>query len=198
MNKQNKHKNKLLILTNPFKFLIMKKSLLIVLTLIANFVSAQTFTKYVDNTQSNGQGFCYNVTIRLTLLRMAAGSTLKSGGNGTEYSVELVRLDVDKSKGWYERGKTYNCSQLEGICDTKNFSSIQLQLAYKCGGGEEGSNPSDFYNVGEKQTMILNTKDGCSIPVASGIDYITINNNENSSRINLIVQKLNNGKASNN
>ena len=173
----------------------MKNTLLIALILIANFVSAQTFTKYVDNTQTNGQGFCYNVTIRLTLLRMAARPTLKSAGNGTEYSVQLVRLDIDKSKGWYERGKTYNCDQLEGICNLKNYDIVNIGLAYNCAGREIGSGSATFYNVGDKQTIVLNTKDGCSSPTASGIDFISIGNNENSSRINLIVQKLNNGKS---
>ena len=173
----------------------MKNTLLIALILIANFVSAQTFTKYVDNTQTNGQGFCYNVTIRLTLLRMAAQPTLKSAGNGTEYLVQLVRLDIDKSKGWYERGKTYNCDQLEGICNLKNYDIVNIGLAYNCAGREIGSGSATFYNVGDKQTIVLNTKDGCSSPTASGIDFISIGNNENSSRINLIVQKLNNGKS---
>jgi len=181
----------------------MKNVLLIALTLIVNFVNAQTFTKYVDNTQSNGQGFCYNVTIRLTLLRMAAAPTIKSAGNNTEYTVELVKVDVDKNKGWYQGGKLYNCAQLDGICNEKNFSSITLQLAYNCGGKEIGSNSWMFYSVGEKQTMELQPKAGCSSPAVSGIDMVSINNNDNASIINYKIQQLNKktvatGQADNN
>ncbi len=168
----------------------MKNIFIIAMLLITNFTNAQIFTKYVDKTQSNGQGFCYNVTLKLTLLKMATKPTPNSTGNGTEYSVELVSVDVDKNKGWYQRGKIYNCSQLEGICNLKNFSNMQIQLAYRCGNREIGSNTTDFYDVGEKKTMILSSRSGCSDPIASGIGNITINNNDNSSKINLIVQKL--------
>ncbi|QBZ98335.1 tetratricopeptide repeat protein [Flavobacterium sangjuense] len=177
----------------------MKKFLLIALALLSNFANGQTFTKYVDNTQSNGRGFAYTLTIRISLLRTAANSTINSAANGTEYSVELVKVDVDKNKGWYQNGKFYSCSQLEGICNTITFSSIHLQLTYNCQGKVLESNSATFYSIGDTQTMALQPKSvggsSCNSPTASGIGWVSISDNDTASKISSILQKSNSGNS---
>jgi hypothetical protein len=178
----------------------MKTLLVIALALITNFVNAQNFTTYVDDTQSNGSGFAYNVTIRLSLLRMAEKGTHNKAYNGTEYSVELIKVEIDKNKGWYERGEIYKCEQLEGICNTKTFTGIHLSLSYNCQGKEVETNTATFYNIGDKQTMDLQPKSvggsGCNSPIASGIGYIKVNDYETGNAIRSLIQKLKNGKVS--
>lgn len=179
----------------------MKKLLTISLIMATTFaLNAQTFTKYVDNTKSDGRGFAYNLTVRISLLRTASPSTINSAANGTEYSVELVRVDLDKNKGWYESGKFYNCSQLEGVCNTKTYSNIILQLSYNCQGKELETNTATFYNIGDKQIISLAPKSvgnsSCNSPTASGIGYVSINNYEIANSIGSIIQKTNKVAAS--
>jgi hypothetical protein len=79
----------------------MKKLITICLIMLSVFtINAQTFTKYVDNSQ-RGLGFAYTLTLKATLIKMASSGTVNTAGNPTEYSVELVRVDLDKNKGWY-------------------------------------------------------------------------------------------------
>ena len=175
----------------------MKKLFLITLALITNFVNAQIFTKYVDNS-NKGLGFAYTVTVKATLIKMAASSTLKSGGNGTEYSVELIRVDIDKNKGWMLNDKYYNCSQLEGICNTKTFTNINLQLSYNCNGRDQGTNSYTFYNIGDVKIISCNAKSDCSSPIASGIDYCVINDHDVYNKINPILEKINKSQTNSN
>jgi len=179
----------------------MKKLLLIALILITNFVSAQTFTKYVDDAQKNGIGFNYNVTFQLTLKRMATKSTVSSAANGTEYSVRLVSVEVDQNSGWNQRGKTYSCSQLNGICNTKTFDRITIDLDYDCEGKELSSNSATFYNIGDVKIMELQPKavgsNVCASPTVSDIGKVTITEVSVTNTILSIIQKLdqNNSKT---
>lgn len=180
----------------------MKKLITICLFMATAFtLNAQTFTTYSDYTERNGTGFAYKVTIRLSILRMAEKGTPNKAYKGTEYSVELVRVEVDKNKGWYERGKIYKCEQLEGICNTKTYTSISLQLKYNCQGKILESNPATFYNIGDKQTMAVQpTSVGgspCDLPTASGIGFIRVEDNEIGRIIRSKMQKLENKKPAN-
>lgn len=177
----------------------MKKLLLIALILITNFISAQTFTKYVDDAQKNGIGFNYNVTFQLTLKRMATKSTVSSAANGTEYSVRLVSVEVDQNSGWNQRGKTYSCSQLNGICNNKTFDRITIDLDYDCEGKELSSNSATFYNIGDEKIMTLQPKavgsNVCASPTVSDIGKVTITEVSVTNTILSIIQKLDQNKS---
>jgi hypothetical protein len=178
----------------------MKNTLLVALILITNFVSAQTFSKYIDKTQTDGRGFAYNITVRISLVRMAARPTINSAGNETEYTITLVKAEIDKNKGYYNYGKYYNCTQLQGICNIQSYENIQLQLTYNCQGKELKSSMATFHTIGEQQTtsLAVNSVGGsaCFAPTASGIGDVIINtNNEVLTAIETLIQTLNSGNS---
>lgn len=172
----------------------MKKLIIICLLLITTFaLNAQTFTAYVDDTERIGLGFAYNVTFRVTLLRMAEKGDVNRGPHGTEYSVELVKVDLDKNKGWYERGKIHKCEQLEGICNTKTYRWIGTSLTFNCEGKELRSNGAVFHNIGDKVIMDLEPhsigNSTCYSPTVSGIDNTYVDDIDIASRILSIIAK---------
>ncbi|MFV8347959.1 FKBP-type peptidyl-prolyl cis-trans isomerase [Flavobacterium sp. ZB4P13] len=124
----------------------MKNTLLIALTLIANFVSAQTqLSDYYDASSANRPEFSYNITVRI---QKNEGATT----DAKRYTATLVQASPD-SKGYYNANrdnKFYTCSQLGNICNPNNFHRISVKIFYNCNGQQKVTSMS-FSNLNDQQ-----------------------------------------------
>lgn len=128
----------------------MKKLLLITLTLIANFVSAQTqLSDYYDASQ-DGRGkpsFSYNITVKI---QKNTGATAYD----TRYTATLVQASPD-SRGFYNvngDGKFYTCNQLGNVCNPNNFNGVTIRLAYMCN-GQQKADVVSFRSLNDQQLI---------------------------------------------
>ncbi len=124
----------------------MKISLLIALTLLANFVNAQTqLSHYYDASVANRPEFSYNITVAF---QKNEGATTDS----KRYTATLTRATPD-SKGYYNSQydrKFYTVSQLDNIYNPNNFRRIGVTIFYNCNGQQKVTSIS-FSNLNEQQ-----------------------------------------------
>ncbi|MFC4720951.1 tetratricopeptide repeat protein [Geojedonia litorea] len=126
----------------------MKKTFLIALTLLTNFVFAQIqLSDYYDASSTNRQEFSYHIVVRI---HKTTGATQFD----TRYTATLVQASPD-AKGFYNAygdKKYYSCSQLGDVCKPNNLHLISIRVSYTCN-GQQKANVVTFRNLNDVQQM---------------------------------------------
>lgn len=128
----------------------MKKTFLIALTLLTNFVFAQTqLSDYYDASSANRREFSYNIVVKI---HKTTGATEYD----TRYTATLVQASPD-SKGFYNAygdNKYYSCSQLGDVCKPNNLHLISIRVTYTCN-GQQKADVITFRNINDVDQMAI-------------------------------------------
>jgi TPR repeat protein len=142
----------------------MKKTFLIALTLLTNFVFAQTqLSDYYDARSANRQQFSYNIVVKI---HKTTGATEYD----TRYTATLVQASPD-SKGFYNAygdNKYYSCSQLGDVCKPNNLHLISVRLSYTCN-GQQKADVVIFRNLNDVEQ--INTVYGAGGKLCESLDF---------------------------
>lgn len=142
----------------------MKKTFLIALTLLTNFVFAQTqLSDYYDASSANRREFSYNIVVKI---HKTTGATEYD----TRYTATLVQASPD-SKGFYNAygdNKYYSCSQLGDVCKPNNLHLISIRLSYTCN-GQQKADVVVFRNLNDVQQ--INTVYGAGGKLCESLDF---------------------------
>lgn len=113
----------------------------------------QTFTNTYERGARTSDGFSYNVTVQVKPI------SYKKESSEISFPFKLSNLSVH-SKGWYVQPgyPFYSCAELDGLCNTQKFFSIDIGLSYLDDKGNTGvlywSN-SVFHHLNEE--LVANT-----------------------------------------
>lgn len=142
----------------------MKKTFLIALTLLTNFVFAQTqLSDYYDASSANRPEFSYNIVVKI---HKTTGATEYD----TRYTATLVQASPD-SKGFYNAygdNKYYSCSQLGDVCKPNNLHLVSIRLSYTCN-GQQKADVVVFRNLNDVEQ--INTVYGAGGKLCESLDF---------------------------